>query len=85
MKKQVYVRLKDMQNLVMGPKGRPDTKTYWPTDRRSQIQLQSTKLTNSVELSTTREVTSYAATEINDRVGSAALTTRHSSIHKCWH
>jgi hypothetical protein len=26
----------------MGPKGRPDTKTYWPTDRRSQIQPHST-------------------------------------------
>jgi hypothetical protein len=42
MKKQVHVRLKNMSNLVMGPKGRPDTKTYWPTDRRPQIQLHST-------------------------------------------
>jgi hypothetical protein len=41
MKKQVHVRLKNMQNLVMGPKGLPDTKTYWPTDHRPQIQLQS--------------------------------------------
>jgi hypothetical protein len=24
-------------------------------------------------------------TDINDRVGSAALTTRHPSIHKSWH
>jgi hypothetical protein len=24
-------------------------------------------------------------TEINDRMESAALTTRHSSIHKRWH
>jgi hypothetical protein len=24
-------------------------------------------------------------THINDRVGSAALTTRHPSIHKSWH
>jgi hypothetical protein len=28
--------LKNMQNLVMGLKGRPDTKTYWPTDLRLQ-------------------------------------------------
>jgi hypothetical protein len=28
----------------MGPKERPDTKKYWPTDRRSQIQLHSTQL-----------------------------------------
>jgi hypothetical protein len=26
----------------MGPKGRPDSKTDWPTDRRSQIQLHFT-------------------------------------------
>jgi hypothetical protein len=42
MKKQVHVRLKDMQNLVMGPKGWPNTKAYWPTDRVSQIQVHST-------------------------------------------
>jgi hypothetical protein len=29
--------------LVMGPKRRADTKTYWPSDRRSQIYLHSTQ------------------------------------------
>jgi hypothetical protein len=29
----------------MGPKGRPDTKTNWPTDRRSQTPLHSTPVT----------------------------------------
>jgi hypothetical protein len=37
MKKQVHVRLKNVENLAMGPKGRSDTKMYWSTDRRSQI------------------------------------------------
>jgi hypothetical protein len=32
------------KNLVMGPKGVPDTKTDRPTDRRSQHQLNSTKI-----------------------------------------
>jgi hypothetical protein len=44
MKKDVHVRLKYMWNLVKGPKGRPDTKTYWRTDGWSQIQLHSIPL-----------------------------------------
>jgi hypothetical protein len=40
-----------MQNLFMGPKGRPHTKTYWLTDRRSQIQLHSTPRQARVEAS----------------------------------
>jgi hypothetical protein len=39
MKKQVFVRKKKILNLIMGPKEGPDTKTNWPTDRRSQNQL----------------------------------------------
>jgi hypothetical protein len=35
-------REKKKENLVMGPKGVPDTKTDRPTDRRSQNQLIST-------------------------------------------
>jgi hypothetical protein len=43
MKKQIHARLKNVSNLIIGPEGRPDTKTYWPTDRRSQIQLHFTQ------------------------------------------
>jgi hypothetical protein len=32
-------RQKEIKNLVMGHKGGPDTKTNWPTERRSQNQL----------------------------------------------
>jgi hypothetical protein len=39
MKKQDIVRRKKIWNLVMGPKGVPDTEANWPTDRRSQNQL----------------------------------------------
>jgi hypothetical protein len=31
-----------------GPKGWPDTKTYWPTDRRSQIDLHSTLIIEGI-------------------------------------
>jgi hypothetical protein len=37
------------------------------------------------ELLETKVAAPVKKTEINDRRGSAALTTRHPSIHKSWH
>jgi hypothetical protein len=41
MKEQGTVRQKKIKYLVMGPKGGPDSKIIWPTDRRSQNQLRT--------------------------------------------
>jgi hypothetical protein len=46
----------------MGPKGRPDTKTYWPTDRRWEIQLHSTL--NSVAFSPQENYTDCVTTTV---------------------
>jgi hypothetical protein len=37
------------------------------------------------ELLETKVAAKVQKTEINDRRGSAALTSRHPSIHKIWH
>jgi hypothetical protein len=62
------------------------------TDVSEELSASFIRLTRIGELGTTLAVTSnrrtlrpVQKTEINDRGGSAALTTRHPSIHKSWH